>query len=59
MDKVDEMEFRQVFDVLDNINAGAYASELLKLDIMNRSTEFEQMSVTSSSFKLLNKFFAI
>lgn len=56
MDKVDEMEFRQVFDVLDNINAGAYASELLKLDIMNRSTEFEQMSVTSSSFKLLNKF---
>jgi hypothetical protein len=55
-DKLDEMEFKQVFDVLDSMNNGAYASELLKLDIMNRTTEYEQFGVNQSSLKLLNEY---
>lgn len=55
-DKLDEMEFKQIFDILDNINNGAYASELLKLDIINRSTEFESFSVNQSSFATLNPY---
>lgn len=53
-DTLDEMEYKQVFDVLDNINNGAYASELLKLDVLNRTAEYEQFGVTGSSFKMLN-----
>lgn len=55
-DKLDEMQFKQVFDVLDNINNGAYASELLKLDVLNRSTEYEQFGVNSGSYKTLNEY---
>jgi len=55
-DKLDEMQFKQIFDVLDNINNGAYASELVKLDILNRSTEYEQFSVDSNSFEILNEY---
>ena len=55
-DKLDEMEFKQVFDVLDNINNGAYASELLKLDVMNRTTEFEQFGSNRSTIKTLNDY---
>lgn len=55
-DKLDELEFKQVFDVLDSINNGAYASELLKLDVLKRNTEFEQLGTNRSSFKTLNDF---
>lgn len=53
-DKLDQMQFKQVFDILDSINNGAYASELLKLDLMNRSIEYEAFGV-NSSLKLLNE----
>jgi hypothetical protein len=55
-DKLDEMEFKQIFDVLDSMNNGAYASELLKLDLMNRTTEYEQFGVNQSTLKLLNEY---
>jgi len=55
-DKVDQMEFRQIFDVLDSINNGAYSSELLKLDVMNRSTEYEQFGSDTSTIKTLNNY---
>ena len=55
-DKLDEMEFKQVFDILDNVNSGAYASELLKLDIMNRTAEYDQFGVTQSTMPLLNQY---
>ena len=55
-DILDEMEYKQVFDVLDNINNGAYASELLKLDVLNRTAEYEQFGVDGATFKMLNKF---
>ena len=54
-DKIDDLEFRQLFDVLDGINNGAYASELLKLDVLNRTTEYEQFGVDKNTFKLLNE----
>lgn len=55
-DTLDEMEFKQVFDVLDSINNGAYASELLKFDLLNRTTEYEQFGTTGSTFKMLNQY---
>ena len=55
-DKLDELEFRQVFDVLDSMSNGAYASELIKIDILNRTTEGEQMAVGPSSYKMLNDY---
>lgn len=54
--KLDEMEFRQVFDTLESISNGAYASELIKLDVMNRIAEGEQMSTLANQFKTLNQF---
>ena len=35
---------------------GAYASELIKIDILNRTTEGEQMAVGPSSYKMLNDY---
>jgi len=54
--KLDEMEFRQVFDALDSISNGAFFSQLIKLDLLNRNVEGEAMSISQSRYKTLNNF---
>jgi hypothetical protein len=55
-DKLDEMQFKQLFDVLDSMNNGAYASELLKLDVLNRTTEYERFGASTTTSKTLNEY---
>lgn len=55
-DILDEMEHKQVFNILDTANNGGYASELLRLDLLNRTIDYEKLSVNSKTFKMLNEF---
>jgi len=54
--KLDELQFRQVFDTLESISSGAFASQLITLDVMNRTVEGEVMSSSIQQYKTLNQY---
>lgn len=53
-DKMDQMQFKQVFDMLDSVNNGAFGSTIRKIDFLNRTTETERFALTPNSFTTLN-----
>jgi len=55
-DKMDQLQFKQVFDVLDGIENGAYGSTIRKIDFLNRTTESEKFILKENSYKTLNSF---
>lgn len=54
--KLDQIEFKQVFDTLDGINNGAFGSKITKIDFLNRSSETERFSLNETKYKTLNQF---
>ena len=55
-DKLDEMEFKQLFDMLDSMNNGAFGSTIKKVDFLNRTVETENFNLSQKTFKLLNNY---
>ena len=52
--KLDEFEVRHIFDMLETMNAGAFGSNLIKIDYLNRNIEETSFGLNLDSFKTLN-----
>lgn len=55
--QIDNMEFKHVFNVLDNMSQGAYHSNITKLDYLNRDVENSEYRVTNQKLRTLNGYY--
>ena len=54
-DKLDQFEVKQMFDMLEGINSGAYGSRIKKIDFLNRKVENEKFVLNNNTFTTLNQ----
>lgn len=55
--QIDNIEFRHVFDLLDNMNQGAYHSNIVKVDYLNRDIENSEFRLTNQKLRTLNGYY--
>lgn len=55
--QIDGMEFKHVFDVLENMHQGAYHSNIIKLDYLNREVENSEFRLSNERLKTLNGYY--
>lgn len=56
---VDRFEIKQPFNLLESISNGAYASSMLKLDLLRQKVESATFDPVSNNVKLLNEFLPV
>lgn len=56
-DQVDNMEFKHVFDILENVHQGAYHSNIIKVDYLNREVERSEFRLSNERLRTLNGYY--
>ena len=55
--QVDGLEFKHVFDLLENMHQGAYHSNVIKVDYLNREIEESEFRLSNQRLRTLNGYY--